>query len=195
MRSISGRVAEILETHGAIQENDVDECRYGLEVFISSAFEVLSILFISIFVRNFVETLLFFAAFIPLRIYAGGYHAGTKLRCYLVSLATYAAFALVLYILPDDIYLITVGAEVLFALVMVLAFAPIIHYNKNVNYIEISNYRKISVAICIIQIALILVFTIIFKANRFVLSFALGQLAESLSMAVVVVKKHIFKSK
>lgn len=195
MKSISGKIADILEIRGVIQEDDINECRYGLEMFISSSVEVLSILLISIFVRNFVETLLFFAAFIPLRVYAGGYHANTKLRCYLISLATYAVFALILYILPNDTYMIIIEVEVLFTFVIVLAFAPIIHYNKNVNYIEISNYRKISIAICIIQIALILVFTILFKVNRFILSFAFGQMAESLSMIAVIAKKHIFKRK
>lgn len=80
MRNIANNIAALLNANGIIQEDDMDTCRYGLEIFISSLLELTSILFISIFMDNFLETLLFFAAFIPLRVYAGGYHADTQIK-------------------------------------------------------------------------------------------------------------------
>ena len=40
MKSISGTIANTLWTQGIIQEEDIDTCRYGLDVFISSALEI-----------------------------------------------------------------------------------------------------------------------------------------------------------
>ena len=47
MRSISGMIADTLWNQGIIQKEDIDKCRYGLDVFISSALEVASILAVS----------------------------------------------------------------------------------------------------------------------------------------------------
>ena len=75
MSSISGMITDTLWNQGIIQEEDVNKCRYGLDIFISSVLEIVSILIIAAVIGNFFQTLLFFAAFIPLRVYAGGYHA------------------------------------------------------------------------------------------------------------------------
>lgn len=191
MRNISSSIAEILGTQGIIQEDDVDKCRYGLEVFISSSLEALSILLISVFVGNFFETLLFFSAFIPLRIYAGGYHADTRLRCYLVSLAVYGLFTIVIKVLPTDLYRMVNMIEVLFTLGVVIISSPVIHHRKGVNDIEIQHYRKRSIQICIVQAVIILALIIFLRENRFVTAFALGQIAESLSMLAAIVKDRI----
>ena len=47
MRSISGMITDTLWNQGIIQEEDIDKCRYGLDMFISSALEVASILVIA----------------------------------------------------------------------------------------------------------------------------------------------------
>ena len=66
MKGISNSIATELGAQGIIQEEDIDKCRYGLEVFISSVLEIVSLLFVALFVGNFLEVVLLFAAFIPL---------------------------------------------------------------------------------------------------------------------------------
>lgn len=192
MRNLSSTIAVMLWEQGVIQEEDVDKCRYGLDVFLSSLLEVISILLIAILLRNFFETLLFFAAFVPLRIYAGGYHADTKLRCYLVSLAVYGLFAVIMYMLPEDSYMVISLAEVMITLIITLVYAPVIHYHKKVNKNEFRQFRKISIVICCVQAGIILVLITVFKNNRFIVALALGQLAESLSMILAIVKRKIY---
>ena len=101
MENVAKFIADVLSEQGAISKSETDICKYGLEVFISSALGIVSVFVISAFAGNFLETVLFFAAFIPLRIYAGGYHASTKLRCYLLSLLVYGAFTFVMHALPN----------------------------------------------------------------------------------------------
>ena len=72
MKSIAASIAYTLWDQGIIQKEDIDKCRYGLDIFISSALEIVSILIIAAVIGNFLQTLLLFAAFIPLRVYAGG---------------------------------------------------------------------------------------------------------------------------
>ena len=136
MKSISASIAYILWDQGIIQKEDINKCRYGLDIFISSALEIVSILIIAAVIGNFLQTLLLFAAFIPLRIYAGGYHSDTKLKCYLVSLGVYGIFTIVMQLLSAEIYLIVAVSATVFSMLMILIAAPIIHKNKSVNDIE-----------------------------------------------------------
>lgn len=191
MKGISDSIATELSSQGIIQKEDVDKCKYGLEVMLSSLLEILSILLLSVFVGNFLETLLLFAAFIPLRVYAGGYHANTKLKCYLISVAVYTVFTVTTYILPEELYLLISVLCTVFSLTMVFNTAPIVHHNKSVNDIERKYYRKFSIIIVMAETMIILVTTAILPVSKIGISLALGQFSVSLSMLVVVVKQQL----
>ena len=173
MKSISGTIANTLWTQGIIQEEDIDICRYGLDVFISSALEIVSILVIAAFVGNFFQAVLLFTAFIPLRVYAGGYHADTKLKCYLISLGVYGVFTSIMNILPYELYLVLNMSVAIFSLIMVLIAAPVVHKNKAVNDIERKYYRKFSIWICTVETTAILLLTAIFPKSPYIVSLAI----------------------
>ena len=195
MKSISGTIADALWTQGIIQKEDVDTCRYGLDVFISSALEIASILIIAAFVGNFFQAVLFFMAFIPLRVYAGGYHADTKLKCYLISLGVYGIFTAIMKILPQGLY-ITINVSIaVFSLIMVLVAAPVVHKNKTVNEIERKYYRRFSIWICSSETTIILLLTAIFPKSPYIVSLAIGQAAVTVSMIAAIVKGKIVDNK
>lgn len=195
MKSISGTIAGALWNQGIIQEEDIDTCRYGLDIFISSAIEIISILFIAVLVGNFLETFLFFLAFTPLRIYAGGYHANTKFRCYLISLGVYCIFTMIMNMLPQDTYWTVNLLTTLSSLIIVLISAPVIHKNKYVNKIEKKYYRKFSIWICSIEMVAILLLTVIFSKSPYIVSLAIGQAAVTFSMISALIKEKIIDNK
>ncbi len=191
MKGISDNIATELGSQGIIQKEDVDKCKYGLEVMLSSLLEILSILIFSVFIGNFFETVLLFAAFIPLRIYAGGYHANTKLKCYLVSVMVYVMFTIITNTLFRELYLLISVICTVFSLTMVFASAPIVHHNKSVNDIERKYYRKFSIIIALTETTIILALTISFPFSKIGLSLALGQISVSLSMAASIIKQQL----
>ena len=195
MRNVSGAIAEILYSHDIIQKEDIDICRYGLDVFISSVFEIASILIIAIFAGNFFETVLFFTVFIPLRIYAGGYHADTKLKCYLVSLVVYGIFTIIINRLPQELYSTVSLIMTIFSLIMVAVAAPVIHKNKTANKTERKHYRKFSICICAFETAMILLLTSVFPKNPYIVSLAIGQVSVAFSMIAAIVKGKIADNK
>lgn len=195
MKSISNTIANTLWTQGIIQEEDLEICRYGLGIFISSLLEVLSIFVISFFIGNRFETMLFFVSFVPLRIYAGGYHANTRLSCYLLSLAVYAVFTAIIYILPQSLYVTVNLLITVSALVVVLIAAPIIHKNKTVNNFEKAHYRKISIFICLSETLTILLLTAIFPYSKYIVSLAIGQSVVTVSMLAAIIKGKLVADK
>ena len=195
MRNIANNIAALLNANGIIQEDDMDTCRYGLEIFISSLLELTSILFISIFMDNFWETLLFFAAFIPLRVYAGGYHADTQIKCYIVSLGVYGLFTTLMRIVPTSWYTIIIYISIAMSLIIVLTLAPVRHTNKTLTPQETKVYKEISVVICTIEAIIALFGSIMFEGSTWMVAFALGLSAETLSMIAAVIKKAVKNKK
>lgn len=195
MRNIANNIAALLTSHGIIQEDDTDKCRYGLEIFVSSLLELTSILFISIFMNNFGETVLFFAAFIPLRVYAGGYHADTQIKCYMVSLGVYGLFTTLMRIVPTSCYTIIIYISIAMSLIIVLTLAPVRHTNKTLTPQETKVYKEISVVICTIEAIIALFGSIMFEGNTWMVAFALGLSAETLSMIAAVIKKTVKRKK
>lgn len=195
MKSISDAIANTLWTQGIIQEEDLEICQYGLGIFISSLLEVLSILVISFFIGNLFETMLFFVSFVPLRIYAGGYHANTRLSCYLLSLGVYCIFTMIMNMLLQDTYWMVNLLTTLFSLSIILTLAPVIHKNKYVNKIELRYYRKFSIWICSIETVTILLLTVIFPKSSYIVSLAIGQVAVILSMISAFIKEKITDNK
>ena len=75
-----------------------------------------------------------------------------------------------------------------FSSVIIYIFAPIIHKNRKVSFAEKVFYRKISLILMLIETVTIIVGTLIFSNNRFVLSVTMGQLAVSTSMVAAIIK-------
>lgn len=182
MKTLAEKTTHQLHSKGILADRDVAICRYGLEAFYASLLEVMSIFLLAGCVGNFLETLLFFLAFIPIRVYAGGYHANTRRKCYLTSLIVYGVFCTILAFLPKIFYLPVTLIGSIFSLLIVVAYAPIIHKNRRVGNTRKQRYRYISIAICSVEVIFILTLQVIFRENIFVFSMVLGLFCEVLSM-------------
>lgn len=191
LKSLSQYISQTLSDNGIIKKDEIDLCKYGIEYFIISVAEILSVLIISVFIKSFIITAIYFIGFIPLRIYAGGYHADTKLRCYLILLAVCGMFWWCIGHINAMFYPIAEIISMFYTSYMIIKYSPIIHENRNFNDSEISNYRKISIKILFIEIAIIFIGLIISPINKYMFSFSMGQLTVSVSMFAVFVKNKM----
>lgn len=185
MQNLAQSTADRLVARGIIQEKDVPVYCYGLEAIYSSTLELVSILLLAALVGNFWQTVAFFLAFIPLRVYAGGYHATTRLRCFLISLAVYGLFAVALALIPAAWYRMLALAGCAWAGWVVWRRAPVVHHNRRISLAARQHYRKTSRLICAIEVMLILVGVVILPENAIVFALLLGLMAEALSMVAV----------
>lgn len=185
MQNLAQFTADRLADRGVIQEKDVPVYRYGLEAIYSSTLELVSILFLAVIVGNLWQTVAFFLAFIPLRVYAGGYHASTRLRCFLVSLVVYGVFAVALILVPAAWYRMLALAGCVLSGWVVWRRAPVVHHNHRVTPAARQNYRRISRVICGIEVLLILIGMALWPENTIIFALLLGSLAETLSIMAV----------
>lgn len=179
------RTTDFLVSCGAIKQEDISIYQYGLEVLYLSMLEVMSILLLAVWVGNFFETLLYFAVFIPMRLFAGGYHANTRLGCFFVSLGVYGAFSMVVaFATISYLWLVLL---VMVALVIIWRYAPIVHKNHNVSCEAFVRARNISRNLAMIDLLIILVSGYIFIQVAFII--ALGFLSEAISIVFFIITR------
>ena len=191
MKNLSSNLSEALVKNNIISPDKEKQCQYGLELMLSSLVEILFVIMLSAVCRNFLQTLTFFAAFVPLRIYAGGYHADTRLRCFLILLMIYIVFTVLLYILPLETYQYIIYGSVAFTFIVVTGMAPLLHDRKNMTNREIKFFRKVALRICFLEVALIILGSIFLKNNIYILSFVFGQISVTISMVAADIKNKL----
>lgn len=185
MKPLADIATAQLQEMGIIRQEERAIYSYGFDALFTALLQMASIFLLAIVVGNFFETFLFFLAFIPLRIYAGGYHAGTRLKCYLLSLANYGVFSLALLFVPGVFYSPLVLCGCVFSAVIVLIYAPIVHANRKASEASKKHYRRVSLAVVSTEIIMLITLQVIFKENPLIFAFFLGMISETLSMLAV----------
>lgn len=133
LNRISSELASVLLKKVDKTQYDREVYVYGLELIISTLAGVLSILVVSIMLSDIMAGLVFLLSFVPLRLFAGGYHASTYWKCFLISNVTY----IVLIIINNFIWK-AIGIGVWVTLFVVISLyiaqnAPRVNVYQNIN--------------------------------------------------------------
>lgn len=137
------------------KELDKDEAeivRYGLEILLIKLFFSTAILIMSIFMGSFWECIAFLILFPMLRSYAGGYHAKTRIYCFISSMASFAlVFALIKLSLKVPFVSVILAVLALVSAGVIWRFAPIDTENKTLDNDEKSVFRKKTIIVMTIE--------------------------------------------
>ncbi|MGI6004934.1 MAG: accessory gene regulator B family protein [Christensenellales bacterium] len=128
MKWIVSQCVQFLIKNNAIDPEDTDIYEYGLFCIVRDIITLSSTLIIAILLDVVPQSVLFYAAFIGLRRTAGGYHATTVLRCFLISMVTWLV-ALKCIELTQSYHVLSIGIAA-FATVIIWLLAPIEHINN-----------------------------------------------------------------
>lgn len=149
---ISEQLTESLEQNEAIRSEDRELYTYGFKQGLIILLNLATTLIIGLIFGKVLQLSLFMAAFIPLRTFAGGYHAKTPIRCYLLSIVMLTAVVLCMkhLILDELMYclIITVSAAV------ILLLSPVEDINKPLDEEEIRVYKKRTLYILAFELVL-----------------------------------------
>lgn len=101
---------------------------YGMHQGIVMLLNILTALLIGFMFNSVPEVILYFTAYIPLRSYAGGYHAQTPQRCYFFSVMLITAILLAIKAFPVNAMICCIG--VIINVIIIFILAPIEDKNK-----------------------------------------------------------------
>ena len=153
---ISQSISDSMVEKGIIQSENEEICRYGVQQIFSILLNLSTMLSVALFIGMITESILFMAAYIPLRCYAGGYHAKTPLRCYIIFIFTIISVLLLMKYV--ELTIIVCIVLLIVSAILIFAFSPIEDKNKPLDEIEKKVYRRRAMVAWTVEVLLGVVF-------------------------------------
>lgn len=157
---IAGNIAILFLKKNIISEDDVPVYKYGMQVLIGNIMGMMLIVGISIMLSRLVEGIIFVFLYATLRIYTGGYHAKTSLRCNTFFVLTY-----LLVLELNELAINSSLAWILFLLsyMIIVRYSPVENVNKDLEDYERIKYKRKSVIISTVIVIMLMAGDIIDK--------------------------------
>lgn len=151
---LSSKLAKKMVRYSENGEEDV--YIYGLELILSTMMIVISILLISHGLSAGNKGFLFIAAFAPLRVFTGGYHAKTYGKCFVISNSLFLLVLFLEYLMRDHVPLALWLALLLLASYYIARSAPVIHEDQPADEDKRAQSKQAAIRILQADIAMIL---------------------------------------
>ena len=144
LHNLSIKIANSFYTMGVVQEEeDIEVYAYGVELLISTVASLVAVLIIGACFGQFYTALAFLIAFIPIRTYAGGYHAATHLRCFMTLLVVYGLDILLVAFIPKS-HIVWIALIIsIISAILVYWLSPIPDENKPISEEKKRNIAKL----------------------------------------------------
>jgi accessory gene regulator B len=152
------KLADQLIDNNTITYEDKELYTYGLQQGLVILLNVLTTIMIGFIFRMVWQSIAFMVAYIPLRSYAGGYHARTQTRCYLLSVMLNSVVLLAIRFIPWTNYII-IGIGFV-AGVIIYLLAPVEDSNKPLDKVEVTVYKKLTKIILSAELVILMITTI-----------------------------------
>lgn len=128
---------------------------FGMERILTNILNLTSMIVIGIAMQEFFACVIFCIAFKALRSYAGGYHARTQVRCYLLSMGVLIlSLSAVKYMMMDTY---TLSIITIWAAASICILAPIEAENKPLDIMERGVYRTKTWLICAVEVLVLVI--------------------------------------
>ncbi len=164
---------------------------YGIELLISSFISTSVILLIGLLTKTFFESVIFLISFSAIRVYTGGYHSMTYLRCNIISASSYVAIVIFFYLFRDLIANpIVLLSGYFLTMILALVFAPVKHENKELDTADIKKYKLLSLLMITVVFAVCSIGYYVFEIEPMLIIFP-TYLSIDIAMIVSVVKNYI----
>jgi len=173
--NIAGRITDSLVNAGVAPVEDRELYEFGIRQGILLVINIATAILIGLLTGMIWQCIVFLLAYNPIRSYAGGFHAGTPMKCYLLSIPVMLGVLLGIRLIPWNGYIV-VGSVIL-AGIIVLLLAPVEDANKPLDELETTVYRRRA---RIILAILSLLATILWSAG-------VEQFAPAVVMALVLI--------
>lgn len=159
-KAITDLIINHLSSKTEINMDYRDIYSYALEKYISGLINTIVFTAVAFLFRIPLETVVFFAFYAPLRKYAGGIHAKTRVQCTILSLVIFLMLIHAAKLICMSKYWFLIAAIALaFAITAVFLFAPVDSEKRRLSEDLKNHYRGISRKIVVSEGILILLAT------------------------------------
>ena len=134
------KICNSISKYLSLDESNEEIVKYGLYQGLTLVMNVTTLFIVGIFIGSFYEAFLFLVFLWPLRIFAGGFHANTETKCYILS----TLVEIIYFILMKSIsveYVVVFPTEIVF-MYIILQMAPQGNRNRTLDLEEEKKYKR-----------------------------------------------------
>lgn len=118
---------------------------YGIELLISTLISTTLIILTGVITNSFIESLIFLLSFSVIRVYTGGYHSMTYLRCNVISVLSYVfVYLSVRYAGEYFSNVFVMAGGYILTIILAALFAPVENQNKEIDKKEKKKYKLLA---------------------------------------------------
>jgi len=174
-----------------VKQEDYEIYAYSFELLLSTVLNFMMLAIVALMTKRLLETACFVIGFIPVRRFAGGYHAKTHFRCLSILLVTYFALLTILTLMSADIYRVSTILNIFVSAVIIWMISPVGDRNKPLSEKEKHYYRRQSRVTMLVYAAVIIPVSFVIRTRIEVFCISFGILAVSVSLVAAWVKNKI----
>ncbi len=188
-----GRLAErtacFFVENKIIKVEDESVYFYGMELLLSTIFNFILALTVSLLTRSFIPCFINLAAFLTIRVNAGGYHADTHLGCMVILAVVLLIFIVVEKNLPISSMMICSPIMIILSDIIIIGLSPVEHPNKPLNDVKKKKLKIKSIVWAVLWTLFGLIFLFVntkisFYSTSGMLTIALAMIAEKIKEKV-----------
>lgn len=178
---LSSMIADFFVANG--ENSNYEIICYGIEITLSTILNIAIVIVCGIFSGMVFESILFFVTLASIRMFSGGFHADTYLKCNLILLLNTIVvllFEKIVCCFSITVIRIIQVFSIIFIFIVLFAVAPCENKNKPIDDIQRLILRK-RCLICTTIISIVSIFLSI-AAYKFAVAVSLGMISVSISM-------------
>jgi len=137
---VPAKITESLIKAGAVPPEDSSLYEFGIRQGILLVINIATAVLIGLFLGMVWQCVIFLIAYNPVRTYAGGYHAGTPLTCYLLSIPMILAVLFGIKMIPWNGNVCAIALFI--TLMIIVLLAPVADRNKPLSEREVTVYGR-----------------------------------------------------
>lgn len=186
---VSRKILDWMIRNDAMKSQESEIYLFGIHQGIMSTINIITTIIIAAIMHMLLEGVVFILAYMPLRSYAGGYHARTERTCYIMS-------AVLSFTLLSVCKVIDMNWLLLFFLILsfliIWFISPVEDSNKPLENIEIIVYSKKCKKIIILEM-MVLIACYLLQFDRIVRMICVAHIALSIIIILGVIRNHKIK--
>lgn len=188
--NISERITSFLIENKVILTEDKDIYSYGLRQLFMMILNITITILLGIIFKELWQSILFSVVYIPLRSYAGGYHARTPMRCTLFSTVMVCIALLLMKFLTFT--RISIVVMLIVSSLIIILLSPVEDKNKPLDDLEKIVYKKRTLIILTIEV-IITIATLLLNFSSFSLCLVLSITSLSCMLILGTIKNRLNK--
>lgn len=181
-------LSDYFEKNEIIKTEEKELFTYGLQQGLIMVLNILSSLLIGFLFGMILESIIFMIAYIPLRMYAGGYHARTQFRCYVLSIGIIGIVLGIIRFAPWNVIICLVTALLAGSVIFILA--PREDANKPLDEIEKILYKKRTRRMLFME-GILIAFTVLMGWDRIAVCVSMALVALGAMLLMDGIKVYI----